>query len=130
MSLNYRYVDIDDYVGLHSDPDELVKSDAIVYLTMTIGIRKLTEKNIEEVIRRVMLVEEAYGATVRSREGPVYLTPEDLRRRIGLATNASEKTKAKFDNEIRRELFRQASASAEYRRAKSEQKARDASLTK
>lgn len=71
-------------------------TEAIIFLTMGTGIGDLTEAIAPEFYGRVHLMEQLYGAMVRlpSPEGgaPVdrFLTPEDIRRRIGLRTNVGK----------------------------------------
>jgi hypothetical protein len=101
MSLNYVLDKIEDYENLCWEPtgevdsngDELVrinsKTEAIIFATMALGINKITEKNLVEWATRCKL---AAGVGYLSKK----ITVEDLRAHIGLSTNASPLTAAKF----------------------------------
>lgn len=81
-------------------------TEACIFLTVGIGIGEWTEANAAEVYGRVHLMEAIYGAMVRTMPAkaekgarPVdrFLTPEDIRRRIGLRTNVGKpETRASF----------------------------------
>jgi hypothetical protein len=76
-------------------------TEAIIFLTMGTGIGDLSEANAAEFYGRVHLMEAIYGPMVRV-PGPGGLTdrpitPEDIRRRIGLRTNVGKvETRASF----------------------------------
>lgn len=88
----------DDPMGSHKKGDRLLKSvtEAIIFLTVPVGINRLTKKNAETFYARAYAIER-FGA-FRSRKGePVYVEPEDIVAHVGLATNASPKTGAAFN---------------------------------
>jgi len=78
-------------------------TEACIFLTMGVGIGDWTEANAAEVYGRVHLMEAIYGAMVRlpNPDGTGLtdrpITPEDVRRRIGLRTNVGKtETRASF----------------------------------
>lgn len=61
------------------------------------GMPRLTEANKGEFLRRLRVMEDIYGPLMNQGPAPVLFTEEDIERRIGLRTNATELTKAKFE---------------------------------
>jgi hypothetical protein len=72
----------------------------IVFLTMTVGMREITEKNWERFYNRAHLLETVHGSfyfvTKRGKLVPKYISKEDIKSMIGLKTNASELTSRQF----------------------------------
>jgi hypothetical protein len=72
----------------------------IIILTITIGINNITEENHLQFYNRVNLIEKLYGPLFykSTSKKPVakYVTVEDVKRMIGLKTNAANISKAKF----------------------------------
>ena len=64
--------------------------------TIAIGMPHLTEANKGEFLRRIRVMESIHGALMNQGPTPVLFTEEDIDRRIGLRTNASEFGKAQF----------------------------------
>lgn len=69
---------------------------SLIWISMRVGIQKITEKNVDEFFRRVREIEKD-GAWMQSPDGPVYFTREDIVRHIGLGTNVTPMTKRTFD---------------------------------
>ena len=68
-------------------------TDAVVWLTMAVGLGEITEANCEEFCRRAALVQMLNGPwLIRG----IYVTDEMIRRRIGLGTNVSNETWAQW----------------------------------
>lgn len=72
-------------------------TSAIIFLTMAVGINEITTKNVDEFCWRLevikMLDVAKYGREDRHASWP---SAADIRRHIGLNTNASRMTEAKF----------------------------------
>lgn len=64
--------------------------------TISIGMPHLTAANKGEFLRRIRVMEEIHGPLMNQGPTPVLFTEEDIERRIGLRTNATEYSKAKF----------------------------------
>ncbi len=78
-------------------PQLSVTTEALVYLTMGVGIREITASNAGEFYARVRLYETLIGVTMTNGSGePVMITATDVRNHIGLTTNAPLLTAAKF----------------------------------
>lgn len=76
--------------------DESATIEALIWATMAVGINHITLDNARDFYARVSFWEKIAGAYRFDPNGPVYLTPEDVLRFVGLRTNASPKTKAQF----------------------------------
>jgi len=64
------------------------------------GTWSITEENWHEMFRRFNLYERVRGATRGQRGVPLYFTPAEVRKLIGLRTNAGNKTDAKFHSDL------------------------------
>lgn len=96
-------------------------TEAMIFGTMTIGINEITEDNADEVFVRLRMAEAFTGAPFwgPSEDGgreEISWTHEMVTRRIGLRTNASEMSKAKFNGRLakllRQEAEREVTANA------------------
>ncbi len=83
-------------------------AETLIFATMFVGINHITEKSADEFFVRIKLWEAAGGALrVMGRENgggfePCPLTLDEVRAYIGLNTNASVLTKAKFLGNLHR----------------------------
>ena len=68
----------------------------VIFLTMTVGINSVTEKNKERFLNRIKFMENMTGAVMRLNDEPHPFTIEMVEECIGLTTNASTMTKARF----------------------------------
>ena len=74
---------------------------ALIWLTMSVGLGRITAKNWKTFYTRVNYIERLHGAR-RSRRNddrtvsPVFITPQDVRDHIGLGTNVSRMTDLQF----------------------------------
>jgi hypothetical protein len=110
MALNYDLREIKGYKRrvfspVKSESDETqykMKSipQTIVFLTMTVGMREINEKNWERFYNRAHLIETIHGSfyfvTKRGKLVPRYISKDDIKSMIGLKTNASELTTKQF----------------------------------
>lgn len=110
MPLNYDLRDIKGYKRKIYSP---VKSETgetkykmksipetIIFLTMSVGMRSITENNWERFYNRTHMLETVNGSffyeTKRGKHVPRYITKDDIQSMIGLQTNASELTTKQF----------------------------------
>lgn len=115
MSLNWDLSEIKDYetvcfnVSTDVETGEetrslSAKTNALIMQTMITGLGKdwtLDADFAPEMYARVKLIEKIHGAlcyriTEQGEREDVYFTIEDIRAHIGLSTNASPVTRAKF----------------------------------
>lgn len=113
MALNWNIERCKDYKKL-IDETEGVITDAIIWLTMSIGMPEITKKNHEEFFLRTQIHQKINGAFLRKGNGaPFYMTIEDVQKRIGLYTNADSFSKAVFKSRIYNSLVNSAIRSNE-----------------
>lgn len=105
---------------------EWAKTERIIFASMVTGLGKdwqITEASAAETFDRLSAYEHATDSPVRTIEnpdGPNYperartvdhwLTFEDIKARIGLRTNVSPVTRAKFERKLGEILMRDAAA--------------------
>ena len=114
MSLDYNLSDIKNYNSLYRklkkgeegySETEVYKKlkpqfERIIWVTMIIGIREITDKNWERFYNRINIWEKVFGSGYYKRNRkklvPILVTKEDVQRMIGLSTNASPLSDTKF----------------------------------
>lgn len=119
MSLNWSVENVEDYetvckiVMSEDDPngryvagDKLWNpvTESLVWLSISTGINAITEENAAEVYARVRMIEQVNGPMLiraevdgkRPTGAAAFITPEEVRAHVGLSTNASPKTRARF----------------------------------
>ena len=80
-------------------------TNIIIFGTIITGIRDLTEKTVKEFFTRLKMSELASGdGYLRNGDGPRGITYQEVLDHVGLHTNASDITKAKFNNNMSRNL--------------------------
>ena len=79
----------------------------LIWATIPVGMNEITAKNVEEFIERLevikMLDAAEYGVQIGHTDYP---DPDAVRAHIGLTTNASRVTKAKWQAKRGEELMR------------------------
>ena len=92
----------------YKDEDEYSMNpitNIIIFGTIITGIRDLTEKTAKEFFTRLKMSELASGeGYLRNGDGPRGITYQEVLDHVGLHTNASDITKAKFNNNMSRNL--------------------------
>ena len=104
MALHWDLAEIEDWKQLFKEEDEHGNSEmksvheTILFHTMNVGIRNITEKNWKQFFNRVQMWEKIRGVKYYTYEGnqPIYTTQDDVKRMIGLTTNASTFSKTEF----------------------------------
>ena len=103
MALNWDLNKVQDWKQLFHEKDEFENSkmkfvhERILMHTMAVGMRTITEKNWEQFYARVQMWEKIWGAGYYSDDmRPIYTKEEDVKRMIGLWTNAGEFSKTEF----------------------------------
>lgn len=116
MSLNYDYSKIPKDSPTISEHDEDKMHpvlNALIWLTMPIGLYEITEKNLDEWEARLRIYEGTFGAWLRKTQGkgkpPVDtpITRAELEQYVGLGTNASSLTRAKFMKQVAQRVDRE-----------------------
>lgn len=90
---------------------------AIIWLSIPIGFREITEKNAKSLFRRIYAYERTFGSMnnkwVDEKPVPVYVDYEQVREHIGLTTNGSNLTEAEFKKQLLDRLLREKYREAE-----------------
>lgn len=110
MALHYSFENMKDREAFLAQPNFV--TDSLIWATIPIGINAITEANADEVFARLRVMEVIWGPTFVIDGEKTGYTPEMVRDHIGMTTNASEKTRTVFLNDMKRELGRHATASA------------------
>ena len=100
MSLNY------DISKCNKDtlPNEVV-IDAVIWLTMAIGMGEITDKNEAEFYARIHSLELLGGAfIIDDNKEPRFIQPSEIHALIGLETNVSTATASQFAKLLYRRL--------------------------
>lgn len=88
--------------------------ETMIWSTMAIGIGEITEKNVNEVARRMAIYEQIRGPMRRNAEGGVYYTREEIARLVGLSTNVFPKEpEAQWKRRILDSVWSEATYNAE-----------------
>lgn len=104
MALTYRLTEIANWQELRLEvKGNWVKTQAIIYMTMFVGMGQITEANADEFYRRARIVEAVTGFLYATDQGPQPITREDVQRYVGLKTNVfPQESTAKFMAKERR----------------------------
>ena len=103
MALNYDLTLIKNYKKLW-ERSEITQENTqmkepyrtIIFCTMIVGMREITEENCSQFHERVSFVEKTKGSFFYKNKKPLPISEKDINRMIGLKTNASLLTKAQF----------------------------------
>ena len=82
---------------------------ALIFHTINVNMGEITEKNWKEFYSRVYAWEHTFGPLLRNEKlEEVYITPDDVKDRIGLVTNVTTKTANRMKNLIWDDLMQRA----------------------
>ena len=100
MALNWDVTGVENWEELFKSKNEEDSQMTKIYervlmFSLTIGVRNITDKNWKKFFHRVYMWERLKGANYYGREA-VYIKDTDVKRMIGLKTNASEFSKTEF----------------------------------
>ena len=99
MALNWNVEKVENYKEI-VDGEEMSVTDALIWATMTVGIGEITEANAEEFFKRLHLQEKVNGTWLVKGGKPEYITIDQVKRRIGLSTNAARFSRAEFNKRL------------------------------
>ena len=103
MSLDWKIDKIEDYQTVCWHDGKLNPlTHKLIWETMVTGLDEITKDNLEEWLFRLAVTYRVYGS-----DGDK-ITREDLEQHIGLRTNASRMTHAKFMKRMSESLAREA----------------------
>lgn len=104
MSLNWDISKVENHDELFVEGTEGERvldgvTNAFIWMALATGLGKnwsLDEAFAPEFYARIKLLEKLNGPLLRKDGESYFITPEDVRRRIGLGTNVSPVTRAAF----------------------------------
>tara|TARA_R110000824_G_scaffold108432_5_gene255418 strand:+ start:530 stop:889 length:360 start_codon:yes stop_codon:yes gene_type:complete len=95
MSLDWSIRSCDNWEELTDNQTERNKTHTLVFATMSIGMKEITKKNYKKFYHRYL----AFLPMLWEQPRPE-ITLEDVRRRVGLTTNASKKSHDGFLRQV------------------------------
>lgn len=98
MGLSWDATKVEGFDSLTEN--EAVTRDALVFSTMSVGIREITVENARQFFARVSFWEKVNGPMRVGDGESLYFKPEDVLRFVGLKTNASTLTDAQFRKNV------------------------------
>lgn len=98
MSLDFHLEPIENYESTCYDDTGMMRpvTHSLIYATIVVGLGEITEKNAEEFYARLNCWERLNGTYMRNAEGPIFITPAEVRAHIGLKTNVPNETPTQF----------------------------------
>jgi hypothetical protein len=102
MSLDFELGKIADWKTVCAHPTDAKKlhpvTDSLIWRCLATDMRGITKDNVEEFFWRVRFLHRFDDANWHFGDDctPVYLTEQDIIDHIGLSTNVTQKTRAKF----------------------------------
>ena len=105
MSLDYRFGEIENFKKICFQKGKMNPlSHALVFATIAVGVNEITKRNWIKFYARLHFWELVHG-TYLSKDGkPVPISAEEVKRHIGLSTNASMLSETGFLRNFSRKL--------------------------
>jgi hypothetical protein len=91
MSLDYNYGKVNNWQELHSDDRQWSITEHLIWHTMAVQMSAITEKNWRQFAVRYFAWHELHSTSDKGK-----VSVADIKRRIGLVTNAPNRTDAQF----------------------------------
>ena len=80
-------------------------TNMLIFVSMVTGIREITEANSEEVFTRIRMSETIHGGYFSDGNGGYRnVTLKEIEDHIGLKTNATDISKAKFNGSMNKQM--------------------------
>ena len=89
MALSWNVTKVIDNEALHADANEWAITNSLIWGTMGVGISRITEDNYVDFYARLTFL---YNSINHESD----ITVQDVKRRIGLSTNADSETELQF----------------------------------
>jgi hypothetical protein len=112
MALHWNIAECKDVELLKSDAEWHI-TNALIWATMSTGLNEITEENLTEFYARLHVWEKIVGPLTwgtneeTGKPEERFIEVEDLRKRIGLHTNASRETRAEWRKRLSEYFDRQ-----------------------
>jgi len=79
-----------------------VTTNTLIWASLLVGLPEVSEANAERWFKRLATI-EAHNGAYRTRDGEdVFFTLEEVKAHVGLSTNVSRETDAKFRAKVKR----------------------------
>ena len=102
MALTWNMTRVAGHEAMHEQKGEWAKSETLIWASMAIGMSTITEDNWPEFWARF----DYYDRLVRINYSSV--TATDVLRRVGLSTNADDRTESQFIKRLSTTLLQDA----------------------
>jgi hypothetical protein len=117
--LNYGYGFVPDHLTTSPFDENKIHpvTNYLIWSSLLTGISSITKANVDEVFRRIAVLQKLEGAQIQYVDPisndwiEIYLTRQDIENHIGLWTNASYLTDAQFNRKVMERLSREATTS-------------------
>ena len=106
MSLNWDITNCNNWEELKSDKEWGI-TNTLIWATMSVDMGDITESNYVEFYSRIKALEAVFGALANGSDGDYFITIQDVKKRIGLATNVTDKTTHQFFKKIEKQIKEQ-----------------------
>ena len=100
MALNYDLSKIKNYEELLEDGKLSQPYSTIVLSTVIVALGDITNENYEKFYNRLNVMQKLTGPFLHLENNPYHISKDDIIRMIGLNTNVSNETKAKWIKRI------------------------------
>lgn len=105
MALNYELGKIANFKQICFQDNKMNPlTHALIFATMALGINEITKQNWKTFYSRLHLWEKVNGTYLTKNSLPIYITAEEVKKHIGLSTNASSVTTLRFLKSFARKL--------------------------
>jgi hypothetical protein len=101
MSLNWN---IENVKADWKSDDVWPITDALIWATMSVGMNEITNSNWREFYSRAYMIQTIHGGWIIEKGKTRFVTPQEVKDHIGLYTNATNYTAAKFKSNIDRRM--------------------------
>lgn len=103
MPLNWNIEKVQNRQDMTEQDDVVLNS--LIWATISVGINEITPKNVDEFYARLHLYEKLRGTWTLVDGKPNYIKPDDLKKFIGLSTNAGSLTRTKFNSQVLKHYY-------------------------
>lgn len=119
----FEEADHDSRMGGYKKGDRIMRSvtNALIWATIPVGLGSITAENMALFSKRLRVYESAFGAFLQEKKeggrwGDRFITDADVKAHVGLSTNASRLTDAKFRAQVMERLERESESALRYER--------------
>lgn len=111
MSLDWDISEVKNNDEIKADGSPWVTTETLIWYTMAVDMGEITKENYDEFFKRVSIWETINGAGKRKFDSEtneyedIFMTLEDVERRIGLSTNVITRDREEWGERIAEILF-------------------------